>query len=634
MPTNADDSYLIGAGVYDITGPAAELGMMGYSNADQKTTGIHTRLYSRAFVIDDNNKRIVYVSAELLFITSPVSLGVLEKLEKTFGSLYTKDNVMLTATHTHSGPGGYCGYALYDFAIGGFDKQNYNVIVNGIYKSIVRAHHNLAPGKIRINQGELDGASKNRSKDAYKKNNDAGNYEHNLDKKMLLLRLERLDGKEIGMINWFAVHATNIGNKNKLISSDNKGYASLLFEKSKGTNYLAEDTFVGAFAQSNAGDVSPNLWGHPDNKHDYERMEIIGNKLLDKATELYSNANIYLSGSVDYRHTFLDFSKKGSIYKDKRACVAAIGLSATGGAKADGIGLPFVREGISFGINWPRITLLPVDQACHKEKVIVLPTGRLIPHPWTPDILPAQIIKIGSLALVGLPVEATTMTGRRIRNAAQSVLSDIGVDNIVFAGYANSYCGYLTTREEYAVQNYEGAHTLFGPNAETAMREEVFKLAQSMRDGTEPSSGKAPPDIRGATVSFIPKVIFDDKPPFKRFGSLHTNAKATYNKGDTVKVVFWGGHPKNNLRTQDTFLKVQKKVGNTWQTIATDNDPRTRYIWQRNFIAYSLITIEWDIPQDVEPGEYKVTHYGNWKTILFGKISEYQGESRTFTVNV
>jgi hypothetical protein len=32
----------IGSGVYDITGPAAELGMMGYAMVDQKTSGIHT----------------------------------------------------------------------------------------------------------------------------------------------------------------------------------------------------------------------------------------------------------------------------------------------------------------------------------------------------------------------------------------------------------------------------------------------------------------------------------------------------------------------------------------------------------------------------------------------------------------
>ncbi|MHC4474360.1 MAG: neutral/alkaline ceramidase [Planctomycetota bacterium] len=635
-----NNDFLVGAGIYDITGPAAELGTAGYG-IGVKTTGIHTRLYSRAFIIGDSDKRVVYVSAELLFITPPLSLGVLEKLQQTYGELYTKDNVMLTATHTHSGPGGYCGYALYDIGIGGFDKQNYNAIVNGIYQSIVRAHNSLAPGRMKINQGDLDGVSMNRSEDAYNKNEDRVNYEDNIDKKMLLLRLEGMDGKEIGMINWFAVHPTNIGNKNKLISSDNKGYASFYFEKSKKTDYLAENTFVGAFAQSNAGDVSPNLWGHPDGKHDYERMEIIGNKLLDKANKLYDNASTCLSGSLDYRHTYLDFSMNGPICKEGRACVAAIGAPIIGGAEADGIGKPVFEKLIVFVKKHFPNPLSSKDDACHKEKVIALHTGRMLPHPWTPDILPAQIIKIGSLALVGLPVEATTMAGRRIRNAVQAILSEIGVDNVVFAGYANSYCGYITTAQEYAVQNYEGGHTLFGPNSETVFREEAVKLAQGMRDGTDISSATTLPDIRGKTIlsliPFIPGVskpgvIMDDKPPSNQFGSLRTNPKEAYNKGETVSVAFWGGHPKNNLRTQGTFLEIQKKVGDAWQTIARDNDPKTRYIWSRNFIAYSSITIEWDIPQDAEAGEYKIIHHGNWKSIS-QKISEYRGESATFTVN-
>ena len=639
-----NNDFLVGAGIYDITGPAAELGMMGFSDHEQKTTGIHTRLYSRAFIIGDSDKRVVYVSAELLFITPPLSLGVLEKLQQTYGELYTKDNVMLTATHTHSGPGGYCGYALYDFAIGGFDNQNYNAIVNGIYQSIVRAHNSLAPGRIKINQGDLDGVSMNRSEDAYNENDDYDDYEDNIDKKMLLLRLEDMYSNEIGMINWFAVHPTNIGNKNKLISSDNKGYASFYFEKSKKTDYLAENTFVGAFAQSNAGDVSPNLWGHPDGEHDYERMQNIGNKLLDKANKLYDNAITCLSGSLDYRHTYLDFSMNGPICKEGRACVAAIGASVIGGAKADGIGKPGIEKCIVFGkklFNTFIITVFPKDEACHKEKVIALHTGRMLPHPWTPDILPAQIIKIGNLALVGLPVEATTMAGRRIRNAVQAILSEIGVDNVVFAGYANSHCGYLTTAQEYAVQNYEGAHTLFGPNSETVFREEAVKLAQSMRDGTDISSAKLP-DIRGKTIlsliPFIPGismpgVIMDAKPPFEQFGSLRTNTKEAYNKGETVSVAFWGGHPKNNLRTQNTFLEIQKKVGDAWQTIARDNDPKTRYIWSRiRLTAFSTITIKWDIPQDAEAGEYRIIHHGNWKSIS-KKISEYRGESATFTVN-
>lgn len=64
--------------------------------------------------------------------------------------------------------------------------------------------------------------------------------------------------RPIGSINWFAVHCTSLSNTNRLISGDNKGVASQMMEKKykvKSKNY------VGAFAQSNEGDVSPNTEG-------------------------------------------------------------------------------------------------------------------------------------------------------------------------------------------------------------------------------------------------------------------------------------------------------------------------------------------------------------------------------------
>ena len=46
--------YLVGSGIYDITGPAGEIVMMGFAVSEQKTAGIHMRLRSRAFVIGDD----------------------------------------------------------------------------------------------------------------------------------------------------------------------------------------------------------------------------------------------------------------------------------------------------------------------------------------------------------------------------------------------------------------------------------------------------------------------------------------------------------------------------------------------------------------------------------------------------
>ncbi|MCG8634319.1 MAG: neutral/alkaline ceramidase [Desulfobacterales bacterium] len=626
--------FRIGAGIYDVTGPAAELGMMGYSMPDQKTAGIHMRLYSRAYVIasPDNSSRVVFVSADIQGMMQSVTMGVLEKLADRYGSLYTKENVMLSATHTHSGPGGYSGYTIYDLAVLGFDVQNYTAIVEGIFQSIVRAHNNLAPGVIKINEGDVANGGMQRSETAYAQNPDKDNYAADTDTLMTLLRLERPDGTEIGMINWFAVHPTSIGNTNRLISGDNKGFASYQFEASRGTDYLAQETFVAAFAQSNAGDVSPNLWGHPDGENDYARMEIIANRQLSTADDLYSTAAEQVTGPLDYRHTYIDFSETGPVYTQDRACVSAIGMSKLAGSSEDGAGIDGFTEGLVFGDNWPGITLVPEDQACHGEKVILIPTGRMDPIPWTPQVLPVQIIRIGTLALVGVPFECTTMVGRHIREAVHNVLSASGVTRVVLAGYANAYSSYITTAPEYRVQHYEGASTHFGEYSETVLKEEILTLAQAMVSGAQVSPGPEPEDIRDDTITLITGVVFDDKPLFKSFGDVVTNADASYIKGATAKAVFWGAHPKNNLRTQGTFLEIQKYSGDTWTVIARDNAPNTRYHWERSGVANSRVTIEWDIPGDADPGTYRIVQYGDWKSGWTGRIEPYVGVSREFTV--
>ena len=106
--------FNVGVGIDDITGPAAEQGMMGYAMIKQQTAGLHSRLWARAFVIESpcNGKRLVLVSADLGQLFQGIKLEVVKELKKRFGERYRAENVILSATHQHSGPGGYSTYTL------------------------------------------------------------------------------------------------------------------------------------------------------------------------------------------------------------------------------------------------------------------------------------------------------------------------------------------------------------------------------------------------------------------------------------------------------------------------------------------------------------------------------------------
>ena len=64
---------------------------------------------------------------------------------------------------------------------------------------------------------------------------------------------------------------------------------------------------------------------------------------------------------------------------------------------------------------------------------------------------------------------ATCIDGSTCSNAVRAKLISSGILSddayVVVAGPANTYAGYIATPEEYTVQRYEGASTLFGPRA-------------------------------------------------------------------------------------------------------------------------------------------------------------------------
>ncbi|GAB6094706.1 ceramidase CerN [Desulfatiferula olefinivorans] len=664
---------LIGAGMYDITGPAAELGMMGYSMPDQKTEGISMRIRSRAFVVADplSGKRVVFVSADTCIIPQGVKQRVVELLGGEFGGFYTDQNVLISANHTHSAPGGYSHYAMYNLSMLGYDDTNFNCVSDGIFQSIVRAHQALAPGTILINTGELDDCGWNRSPEAYANNpaDEISRYDANTDKTMTLLKFVTHDGRAMGTLNWFAVHPTSLGNTNRLISGDNKGYASYLFEKSMGTNYAEAHPFVAAFAQTNAGDVSPNIfWGYPNGVDDFDHMKTIGERQYRKAMELYHAASEPLGPGVDYRHQYVDFSQEpiaGEFLPDgvdsAATCSAAIGLSMLAGSTEDGKGID-IGEGITYpypvsilGTVFPwAFTLMPEDQDCHGEKPIILPMGRIRPQgiPLSPEVLPVQILKIGKLAVVGFPTEITTMAGRRLRDTVKNAMGST-VDHVVVAAVSNAYAGYTATREEYALQHYEGASTHFGPHSLSAYQQRFAGIASDMATGVPSAPGPTPRDIRDRQILNTFKVVFDDTPLGKDFGDVETDAEPGYRRGDTVRVVFWGGHPRNDLRLQDTFLTVEAVTTTTIchdemigcdtievcedqvtdaRPVARDWDPETVYHWQRSGVANSKVTISWTIPDNAAPGQYRIRHFGNWKSGWTGAVSPYEGASRVFAV--
>ena len=128
---------------------------MGYAKQGQNTAGIHTRLFSRAFIVEQDDIRVAFVSADLAMMGQLVKLRVVEELEAVLPGHYSEQNLVISATHTHSGPAGFMQYVLFNVPNLGFIKQTLDAMVEGIVLSVVRAHHSIAPGRLYHSLGRV-----------------------------------------------------------------------------------------------------------------------------------------------------------------------------------------------------------------------------------------------------------------------------------------------------------------------------------------------------------------------------------------------------------------------------------------------------------------------------------------------
>jgi len=421
-----EPNYNVGQGIHDITGPAAEVRLMGFANPAQVSHGIHNRQWARTFIIEDpiTANRVVFATIDAGMAFQGVTQAVLARLNARYNGQYTEDNVVISATHTHGAVGGQSHYALYNLTILGHIEQAFDAQVDGIVASIVKAHENLQPGYILINKGILSGASYNRSISAYYRNPRAARLRHRytIDPVMTVLRFESAAGEELGMLNWFATHPAQMGAEYEQLHGDNKGYAAWLFErKLKGSSYQSDDDFVAAFAISNAGDMSPNVYAREaedgamigPTMDRYKNVRIIGSRQYSKARELYDGATEQLQGPVRFAHRYVDLSNT-TVSADftggnqETTCTAALGKAMVAGTE-DGPGMTLLFSEGSIKNEVPTSD----EKACHFPKPIVLRQGKF-DTPWSPEVLPLSIFKVGQLAIAAVPAEFTIMSGRRV----------------------------------------------------------------------------------------------------------------------------------------------------------------------------------------------------------------------------
>ena len=400
-------SIMIGIAESNFT-PEVGLNLVGnYRGDDYASRGIHDSLYSRAIVAQgEDGETAAILTVDICYFKKDAVDFMREYIETETG--IPGENVMILATHTHSGPESDINAPL---------AKEY---LSKAADAVKMAQENLAPSVIAVGKSKEDRISHVRrllAKDGTIhmtwENMDPDLVENILgqkDPEVITFSVNQ-EGKEIGSIVNFGCHATCLTGDNWLYSADYPGYLVESIRKVKGGNYLP------VFFNGCCGNVTQIDYkiGHI---YTFQEAQRIGYLLGVSALEAINNQKTM---------------KGEGIVKVSREYVPIKHMTISGEqvdwankvlekVKREGMP-PLQRDGLPdafYAKEWLKMHAI-------EDKV---------------DSIEIMVTRIGNLAFVGLTSEPFAEFGSDIKSKSPC-------PNTMVMGLANNSVGYFPTQNSY-----------------------------------------------------------------------------------------------------------------------------------------------------------------------------------------
>jgi hypothetical protein len=215
--------FQAGFGKVEITPDHFGFPLQGYGNRQSPATGVHDPIWAKALVVSQGEGAWALGSVELCWISAQ-TVAEIRRLVSAATDL-RPEAIMITATHTHSGPG--------DLDPGNWDRP----FAELVSEALITACQVRQPAQLATGAGFLYGHSLNRRW-----------FERPIDPGVGVLRIDDLAGHRLGLVINFGLHPVVLGADNYLVSADFVGYATTEIEQGGG---------VCIFTNGGCGDVNP-----------------------------------------------------------------------------------------------------------------------------------------------------------------------------------------------------------------------------------------------------------------------------------------------------------------------------------------------------------------------------------------
>ncbi|MGH7149937.1 MAG: neutral/alkaline non-lysosomal ceramidase N-terminal domain-containing protein, partial [Planctomycetota bacterium] len=249
---------LAGAACVDLT-PDRPVPLGGYgARYGAAFTAVHDRPAARALLLRSQGRSIAIVSADLLVIPASLRTAVLARIEDL-----RIDGLLLAATHTHSGPGGYWDNWLAEAAgMGDHDPRWASALADRIALGVREAWGLLRPARVRWAADAAPDLVRNRRFS-----------DGPVDPSLLLAVIEGAADEPgpVATILGFGAHPTVLGAENRLLSGDFPGVVRRSFEEETGAPAL--------LLNGASGDLAPVV---PGDGEGFEGTTRLGRALADR----------------------------------------------------------------------------------------------------------------------------------------------------------------------------------------------------------------------------------------------------------------------------------------------------------------------------------------------------------------
>ncbi len=258
-----ENTLRAGAAQVDIT-PKNSQFLFGYPHVKRYSTGVHDPLYSCALYLSDGQTQVLFIANDIIFVGKDVVCRARKRIEKLLG--IPTGNIMITSTHTHSGPitVDYISNEA-DPVVPKADQKYVQFTEDSIVAAAEKAVKNAQPAKIGLAIADDTGVGTNRR-------DPNGPADHNVP----VVMVKSLDDKNIACMLVCSMHPTVLHEDSTLISGDFPGLARIYLQE----NVLGKDCPV-LHHTGPSGNQSPR---HVTKANTFEQANRLG-EILGAAIE-------------------------------------------------------------------------------------------------------------------------------------------------------------------------------------------------------------------------------------------------------------------------------------------------------------------------------------------------------------